>query len=187
MMADSFSGCMEKLVTQIGGHAPLAQFCADTWGRDLSIKTALKKRHEVHQNKLPVIMITRPSVTGHEYRAGFHKAAHKVRLYAGFYQSDADKAVLEQIRFEELICDAVLGDGVFTDSASSVSIGMSANDEGIGHPSYFAVIDFDVIYDRELVDETSLNDFTTLGSGIDMNPVDGQIDAQDNITIWRKR
>jgi hypothetical protein len=183
MMADSFSDCMEKLVTQINGHAPLAQFCAGTWGRDLTVRTALKKRHEVHQNKLPAIMITRPSVTGHEYRGGSHKAIHGVRVYAGFYQSDADKAVLEQIRFEELICDAVLGDGVFTDSASSVSIGMSANDEGIGHPSYFTVIDFNVAYDRELTDETPLDAFKTLDSGIDMNPADGQIDAQDNLIM----
>ncbi len=182
-MADSFSVCMEKLVAQIEADTPLAQFCAGTWGRDLTLKTALKKRHEVHQNKLPVIMITRPSVTGHEYRGGYHKAVHRVRLYAGFYQSDADKAVPEQIRFEELICDAVLGDGAFTDSASSVSIGMSANDEGIGHPSYFTVIDFDVAYDRELTDETSLDDFKTFAPGIDMNPADGQIDAQDNIIM----
>lgn len=143
----SFTNVIANIVTTLENDSALATFCNTKWGKALTVKKIFQRRTEVGLNDLPLILVTRPSVDK-EFLVGARDADNIVRLYAGFHQTDKEKAADEIIEFEEKIDDALMVDHIRGGYAKDTNPRASANDEGEYHPVYFIVMDVAIKHRR---------------------------------------
>lgn len=143
----SFTTVIDNIVTTLQNDSALSAFCVAKWGKALTVKKVYKKRVEINLNELPIILVTRPSVEK-EFLIGARDADHIVRLYAGFHQTDREKAQEEVIEFEEKIDDALLVDHTRGGTATNTNPKSSVNDEGENHPAYFMAMDVAIKHRR---------------------------------------
>jgi hypothetical protein len=137
----SFVPKLNALKIRLEGNAALQAYAADTFGKQFMVKRVFKRRVEVHTNDLPLVLMTRPSVS-RTISNGVITKEHVVRLYIGFTQNDLEKAQDNLIELDELIDTAVMEKTALTgDLPMPVSPQGSDNDEGVYHPTYFLVKD----------------------------------------------
>jgi hypothetical protein len=141
----SFVDTLNNLKTTLESNANLQAFCQEKWGKALTVKKVFKQRSEVLIGELPIVLITRPERRSEEGLVRRKDNTHTVRLYAGFHQPDREKALDETIGLEEAIDNAVMADNLLGGTAAGTSFTSSQNDEGLFHPVYFQVIDFDIL------------------------------------------
>ncbi len=173
----SFISVLNNLKIQIETNENLQAFCKSQWNKTLECKIAFRQRREINSKDLPILLITRPRVSGKVDAGQGRISKQRVRLYFGFYQKNADRGVLEQVQFEELIDAAIIKDTSFGDVAEGTDVLDSVSDEGVMHPSYFTVMDLDIKYCAS-VDESDLDSFITFYEEMDMAPQDEQIDIK---------
>lgn len=147
----SFQEALQVLKANLEVNERLQAFSREKWNRELSARIVFRHRQEISVKVLPLIMITRPMILDREKLTNLRRAEHVVRLYAGFYQKDPEKAVLEQVEFEELIDDALMTDPSLGGKVIDTRVDNSINDEGGQHPSYFTLIDLKVKYQRNQI------------------------------------
>ncbi len=179
----SFAPIIAKIKSVLETDPYLKAFCKETWTKELNVRLAFKKRQEIPMKDLPVVLVTSPNVGKREEKASGREAWRRVRLYAGFYQKDMGRGVLEQILFEELIDAALAKDTSLGETALDMRFLDSANDEGIYQPAWFTVIDIEVLYSREWTDLDGLGDFLELHAGYDLAAPDEQIEAEDHMEV----
>lgn len=143
----SFVTVYNNIITTLQNDSALAAFCDAKWGKMLTVLKVFKKRVEVNLADLPVILVTRPNIDK-EFLINARDADNIVRLYAGFHQTDREKAMEEMIEFEEKIDDALMVDHTRGGNAKSTNPKTSANDEGEFHPVYFMVMDVAIKHRR---------------------------------------
>lgn len=145
----SFTIVTDAIKVALQNDADLKAFCLTEWQRAQKVEKAFKKREEILQTDLPVILFTVPAQkTGYAAGRLLHRK-YVIRCYAGFQQHDRVKAHDEIIRFEEFIEQALLKDATLNDLGILITPGDSANDEGFYHPTYFLAKDFEVLVERE--------------------------------------
>lgn len=129
----------------------LADFCTTTFGNPLAVVKKYKKRMEITMDRMPIIMVTRPTVSSkQENNAPAYDRRHSVLLYCLFVQPDHDLGFDQLIEFEELIDQAVLSeDRTLNNLVDHIDPGESSNDEGMFHPVYAMVKEY--IISREEV------------------------------------
>lgn len=132
----SFAATLQALQAALAGSSDLQAYCQAKWGKDLTAKIVYKERLAIHMAELPLIMITRPSIS-RSSSTGARDGHHAVRLYSGFFQDDRDLGALELITFEEAIDAALYADQQLGGTAMGIEFGDSVNDQGAFHPSYF--------------------------------------------------
>ncbi len=143
----SFNTALDEIKAALGADAALNAFCTAKWGSGITVKRVFRQRIEIPISSLPIILMTRPEATPGSYMNGEREYRHIVRLYAGFHQSDAEKAQEELVEFEELIEDALLSfreSNRFPEGVEDILPGESVNDEGRKPPVYFLVKDIEV-------------------------------------------
>ncbi len=143
----SFADVINSLKEKLETNPTLSQFCADNWGRGITVKTVFKQRTEINTSDLPLILITRPSVQK-AFRIGVRDATHTIRLYCGFFEKDRRKALTNFVGFEEAIDDALLQINPDEIGAIEIRPTISINDEGIYHPVYFIVMEVEILHRR---------------------------------------
>lgn len=141
----SFVDTLNNIKTTLENDANLQAFCQEKWGKALTVKKVFKQRTEIHLNEFPLVLITRPTRRAQEGLTRRKDNDHTVRLYAGFNQKDREKAQEETIGFEEAIDNAVIADRTRGGTAADTAFVSSQNDEGLFHPVYFQVIEFDIL------------------------------------------
>lgn len=142
-----FTDAITALKTQLQTDAALAAFCAAAWGKGLTVQVAYKRRVEIHESDLPLILITRPDMKK-KYLTGVRDGIHRARLYCGFLKADREQAQLDLIGFEEAIDDAILADYTLGGTVIKAIPTESANDEGEHRPVYFMVMDVEIHHRR---------------------------------------
>jgi len=143
----SFTDVIDNITTTLEDDTALQAFCADKWSRSLSAKAAWRKRVEIGLDELPVVLVTRPR-TRNKNRHEIRDADHTVMLYCGFNQPDRDLILKEQIRFIELIENALLADVTRGGTAINTLIEDSVNDEGKFAPACFSVVAVEIYHRR---------------------------------------
>ena len=143
----SFTDVIDNIKTVLEADTALQAFCQAKWGRALNTVSAYRKRMEIGMDELPLILVTRPQ-TRNKNRHLIKDADHTVLLYCGFNQPDRDLVLAEQIRFIELIEDALLADVTRGGTAINTLIEDSVNDEGKFPPACFSVIALEIYYRR---------------------------------------
>ncbi|WP_305046328.1 hypothetical protein [Geoalkalibacter sp.] len=133
---------LDALRLGLEGSGVLQAFCRSRWNKPLAVRQTYRQRREIKLTDLPLILITRPAVTP-DPTYGFREPEHTVRLYAGFYQPDADRGALELIAFEEAVAETVMGLDL-GEPCLGVTIDQSRNDEGALAPSFFTIIDLSI-------------------------------------------
>lgn len=141
----SFVDTLNSLKSALENDTALQAFCQAKWGKALTVKKVFKQRQELLIAELPVVLITRPIRRTEDGLARKKDNKNTVRLYAGFHQADRDKALDETIGFEEAIETAVLADETLGGTAAATAFDSSQNDEGLFHPVYFTVMEFDIL------------------------------------------
>ena len=141
----SFVPTLADVVETLQDDTDLQAFAVTKWGKEITVKRAYKRRIEIKLSELPIILVTRPRRTAREGLARRKDYQHTVRLYAGFHQVDRDKANDELIEFEELIDAALVKDRTRSNTASDTELNAAENDEGENHPSYFSVLDYEIL------------------------------------------
>ena len=179
----SFVPIMTAIKACLEEDADLQAFCKEVWTRELSARLAFKKRQEIPLKDLPLVMITSPSVGRREESSLGREAWRRVRLYAGFYQKDGARGVLEQILFEELIDAALARDTSLDGAALEMRFLDSANDEGVYQPAWFTAMDIEVLYSRQWTDTDNLADFLVFHAGYDLAKPDDQLEAEDTVEV----
>ena len=149
-MADNqeFTAVLKAIQVVLAEDSNLQTFSDEHWQKSITPEIKFKHRREVPFSDLPIIMITRPEIRDRQPVAEGRKAAHTVRLYAGFPQKDPAQAALEAIEFEERIDDALTRDRKMGGLVLDLAVKDSVNDEGKFHPAYFCVMDVDVTFWR---------------------------------------
>lgn len=140
-----FVPTLDNLVETLQDDAELQAYCLAKWGKAATVKRAYKRRIEIKISELPLIIVTRPRRVAREGLARRKDYTHTIRLYAGFHQTDREKANDELIEFEELIDDVLLKDRSRGGTASDTELTASENDEGENHPTYFSVLDYEIL------------------------------------------
>lgn len=150
MAWNSFADVVDLIVAALKANAELSAFCTANFRKALTVRKGIKRREEVREDELPIVMVT---VAGQQtsYGAGrllFREYA--VRFFCGFKQDDRAKAPDQVLKFEELIEQSVLTDTALNGDASSSTPGDSVYDEGFFHPVYFQVKEFKVLVERDI-------------------------------------
>lgn len=149
MNSTTFNDVLTRVKTLIETDSDLSAFCNDKWGRAPTAAIRFRSRREIGFNELPLVLITRPQVTGRKRVRHGREGVHTVRLYAGFVQNDPELGAAEQVAFEEKIEDALTRDNPFSDLALEAAVGDSVNDEGAQAPAYFTVMHVEVLFQRK--------------------------------------
>ena len=147
-MNNSFVDVISIFKSKLENNANLQSFCQTKWGKVPAVKIVFKHRREISFQDMPLILVTRPQVGDRRIVRGGQEARHRLRLYCGFYQDDPEKALTEQIGFEEAVDDAVTLNNPFSGIALEAAVKDSVNDEGSYHPSYFTVMDVEILCQR---------------------------------------
>lgn len=150
MAWNSFADVVDLIISALKNNADLASFCSTNFKKTLTVRKGVKRREEVREDELPMLMVT---VAGQQpsYGAGrLLLREYTVRFFCGFKQDDRTKAPDQVLKFEELIEQAVLTDDTLNGDASSSTPGDSAYDEGFFHPVYFQVKEFKVLVERDI-------------------------------------
>lgn len=126
----SFSAVLTQIKKALEEDTILAAFVQAKWEKPLTVKITWRNREEISASDLPLIMITRPTLSSS--RDTYQKITGKsvVRFYAGFYQNDEDLRQLELVEFEEQIFDAVARSEELKSMINSMTPAGGANDEG---------------------------------------------------------
>lgn len=139
----SFVPVLQQIKASLEHDAALQLFCQVRFGKSPTVGIKFRKRQEIKLQDLPVLFITRPSRSrGRVY--GDQLNDHRVAVYGGFLQNDADQGLLDLIAFEEAIVAALESDTTLEDMVEGVSDQDILNDEGSNHPAYFTSIDFEI-------------------------------------------
>lgn len=133
---------LDALRQGLEGHAQAQAFCRARWNKPLMVRQVYRQRREIKMTDLPLVLMTRPAVTP-DATYGFREPEHTVRLYAGFYQPDAEQGALDLIAFEEMLTSVVVSLDL-GEECLGVTIDQSRNDEGALAPSFFTIIDLSV-------------------------------------------
>lgn len=134
---------LEELAANLQNDGELNTWCAQTWGRPLTVKVSYRNRAEIGADELPLLMLTSPS-NSRSRNYGSVDQERTVRIYGGFYQPDQQVGGVELYDFEEAVCAAIErmsqigGFGELKDPLTSV------NDEGSFQPNYFFAGEFTV-------------------------------------------
>ena len=135
----SFKDNLNALKIRLEQNAALQNYAGENFGKNFTVKRTYKKRVEINLGLLPLILITRPSVTRTMENQLISKL-HSVNLYVGFLQNDYEKAQDHLIELDEILDSAIITKTQEPgDLPMKISLGLSDNDEGIYHPSYFMV------------------------------------------------
>jgi hypothetical protein len=149
----SFNDALDRLVYLAQNDATLQTFSQSSWGRALAVKRIFRRRVEVNQAEMPLLMITRPSLES-EYRlSGGRENTHMVRLYGLFPQPDHLKAQQDVVEFEEQLDDFLTKNYRIKDPGGNPLVQnvyplRAANDEGLYHPVYAIVKDVEIEHRR---------------------------------------
>lgn len=138
----SFVTILRQIKNRLENDVDLQLFCQGSFGKNPTVGLKFRKRQEIKLQELPVIFITRPSRS--RGRDGDQLNDHRVSIYAGFLQNDAEQGLLDLVYFEEAIIAAIESDTTLEDMTEGVSDQDSLNDEGSNHPAYFLSIDFEI-------------------------------------------
>lgn len=150
MAWNSFADVVDLIISALKNNADLASFCSTNFRKTLTVRKGVKRREEVREDELPMLMVT---VAGQQPSYGAGRLLYReytVRLFCGFKQDDRAKAPDQVLKFEEFIEQAVLTDDTLNGDASSSTPGDSAYDEGFFHPVYFQVKEFKVLVERDI-------------------------------------
>lgn len=144
---NSLTTDLEKIVTLLSNDSALESFCRSKWKKPLTVEKSFKARTEVHISKLPIIIITRPTVKK-SFLTGARDGAHISRFLCGFPQAHPAKILDEFIQFEEIIDDTLLSVHPETLGFKEINPLSSVNDEGIYKPSCFMVMEVELQHRR---------------------------------------
>jgi hypothetical protein len=136
-------------VELIAGYVSLQEYASLKWGRVMTVRREFRNRVQVGASELPLIMVTRPSVSKESRISGGRDNVNTIRLYVLFHQHDRAKAQSEVVAVEELIDDCLeayyrIKDEDGDPLVKNVKPGESANDEGMFHPVYGIVMDVSI-------------------------------------------
>ena len=148
-MTISFNTALDRLVGLITADTSLQSFALAKWQKRFTVRREFRNRVQVNTSELPLIMLTRPSVTKEFRISGGRDNVNTVRLYILFQQDERAKAQSEIVEVEELIDDCLAANYRIKDAngdplVKNVKPGDSVNDEGMFHPVYGIVMDVDI-------------------------------------------
>lgn len=135
----SFVTNLNALKLRLENNEALQAYASLNFNQLFTVKRIYKNRVEIDMGELPLIFITRPSVTRTTENQIISKL-HSVNLYIGFYQEDYEKAQDNVIELDELLDPAIITKiSAAGDVPMKISLNNSDNDEGVYHPAYFIV------------------------------------------------
>lgn len=144
-----FTEVLDRLKNVLVTNKNLQTLSMIAWKKQVAVKVMFRKRVEIPLSDMPVILITRPAVRDRDHVRDRQTARHTVRLYCGFVQNNHEAATAQQVDFEEAIDDALTKGNPLRDMALETNVTDSVNDEGYFHPTYFTVMDVEILHERK--------------------------------------
>ncbi|MEW6115666.1 MAG: hypothetical protein AB1553_02040 [Nitrospirota bacterium] len=137
--------------TLLETDADIIAFVSGKWNATLTVKQVFKKKPEIGNEEMPIVLITAPRTKKEQETGISHERKRIVRLYCGFKQHNKELGAREIIEFEEVLDKAILKSDSLLRSipgVDSIEAGDEENDEGANHPDYFLVMEYSVLMEE---------------------------------------
>ncbi|MBI5189956.1 MAG: hypothetical protein HZA22_04725 [Nitrospirae bacterium] len=135
-LTNGYIAIRDNLAATLAADSALDAFCQANFGQSLSIRKGLRKRTEVQQHELPLVMVVRNGYEMEDKSGMRGRVKHKASLYVLYESPDADLAEDLLDELDGLLDMAVLKDvnrGGLATNTRTLEMGF---DEGRYHPVY---------------------------------------------------